>query len=407
MADYGLTRQGFKRKPYTQLIIDKIERARDLFGEDIEVSDRSPLGLYIQSEAWEESKLWDEMENVYFSAFIDDAEGKQLDGLVKYIGLFRRPALHAIGYVKITGRAGRVVEQGTRVRTESSIVFRVTGSVSVSAEGLIMLTEGDVVLDHNGFGLAGIQAAERGRTGNVTGGRIDRLFHPAQGIHTITNPERTSGGLEIETDEELRDRYYRSLSRKGKATRAAIEAAILELPTVKDALVLENITMEVDEYGIPPKSVAPFVFDGNPQQIAEAVLATKSAGIQSYGSILISINDSRGYPHKIGYTRASDVKAYVDVTLVRNAMFRPGYENVIRTAVIRYIGGLDTDGTEFRGLGLGQSIVHSRLVALTYDQGITDAVVKVSIDGENWVESNIDLPIMQIAVTDYTRVVVK
>ena len=392
MSDYGLTIQGFRRKPYTQLIVDKIERARDLFGEDIEVSDRSPLGLYIQSEAWEESKLWEVAENVYFSAFIDDAEGKQLDGLVKYIGLFRKPALQAIGKIEIHGRAGKVIHQGLRVRTEGGAVFQTTE---------------DVILGDNGFALADIRAILPGSIGNVTSGRINRLFSPTEGIQSVTNPERTNGGLGVETDEELRDRYYRSLFRKGKATRAAIEAAVLELRTVKDALVLENVSMIVDEDGTPPKSVAPYVFDGDPMEIAKAILETKSAGIQSYGDIVIDVTDSRGYPHKIGYTKASDVKTCVDITLVRNSRFRPGYENTIRTNVIRYIGGLDFDGEEFRGLGLGQNIVHSRIMTLTYDEGISDAVVKISIDGENWSESNVNIPIMQIAVTDYTKVVIR
>jgi len=392
MSDFGLTIQGFRRKPYTQLIIDKTERARDLFGEDIETSDRSPLGLYIQSEAWEESKLWDKMENVYYSAFIDDAEGKQLDGLVKYIGLFRKPALHSIGEVRIEGRVGKEIPMGTKLRTESNIIFHTTAAIAINDEG---------------YAIAVIKAVIPGHTGNVTAGRIDRLFNPVKGITSITNLKRTSGGLEIETDEELRDRYYRSLSRKGKATRAAIEAAILELRTVKDALVLENDTMEIDLNGIPPKAIAPFVYDGNPQEIAAAILATKSAGIQSYGDIVLDVMDSRNHPHKIGFTVASSIKIYVDVTLIRNAMFRPGYEETVRTAIIRYIGGLDLDGSEFRGLGLGQSIVHSRIVALTHDQGINDATVRISTDGDNWVEHNIDMPIMQIAITDYEKVVVK
>ena len=397
MVEYGLNKQGFKRKPYTQIIIDKEERARDLFGEDIETGERNPLGLYIQSVAWESSKLWDEMESVYFAAFIDDAEGKQLDGLVKYIGLYRKPALRAIGKIEITGRAGRVVPAGTRVRTESGIDFQTTGDVILERQEI----------EEGGFGVAEIRALEPGRTGNVTGGRIDRLFSPIEGINAITNPARTSGGLEIETDEELRERYYRSLSRKGKATRAAIEAALLELPSVKDALVLENTGMEVDANGVPPKAIAPFVFDGHQQEIAAAILATKSAGIQSFGSIVTEITDSRGYPHLIGFTKASDTQIYVDITLMRNSRFRPGYENTIRTNIIRYIGGLDYDGTEFRGLGLGRAIVHSRLVAITADDGINDAVVKVSTDGECWVEHNMEIPIMQIAVTDYTKVVVR
>ena len=392
MQEYGLTTHGFRRKPYTAIIADKQERARDLFGEDIDLSDRSPLGLYIQADAWEESKLWDIMENVYFSAFIDNAEGKQLDALVKYIGLLRHPASRSRGIIEILGRPDHVVPKGTRVTTESGILFQ---------------TMYDVTLDDSGFGEVRIEAVEPGQRGNVTQGLIDRLFNPISGISNITNPERTSGGRPTESDEDLRERYYRSLSRKGKATRAAIEAAILEIPGVMDAIVLENYSMEVDENGLPPKSVAPFVFAGDSMAIAAKVLATKSGGIQSYGQTVIDIEDSRGHPHKIGYTKASDVQIYVEITLTRNNRFRPGYEANIRTYVIEYIGGLDSDGAEYRGLGLGQNVAHSRIIVLTHDRGISDATVKISTDGINYYETNVEIPIMQIAVTDYTKVVVR
>jgi len=390
--EYGLSLRGFIRKPYTIIISEKEERARDLFGEDIELSERSPLGLYIRTTSWEQSKLWDKMESVYYSAFIDDAEGKQLDALVKYIGLFRKPALRALGKVLFTGRAGRNISIGTRVMTQSGTIFSTTE---------------DITLNDSGFGEAAIEAAEAGRTGNVTAGRIDRLFNPLEGIMGISNPERTSGGTITETDEELRDRYYRSLSRKGKATRAAIEAVILELPTVKDAKVLENTSMLYDENGIPPKSVAPFVFDGNPLEIASAILETKSAGIQSFGEETISLNDSRGFPQIIGYTRAKSINVWIDVLLSKNPNFRPGDEVQIRSKIIAYVGGLDTDGTEHRGLGLGQNVAHRRIVAETGVNGVTDAIVKISTDGENWVQANIAIPVMQIAVTDYDKVVVR
>jgi hypothetical protein len=392
VVEYGLTVLGFTRKPYTAIIADKEERARDLFGEDIELSERSPLGLYIRSTSWEQSKLWDKMENVYYAAFIDDAEGKQLDGLVKYIGLFRKPALRSLGRVEFAGRMGRVIPTSTRVMTESGIVFRTTA---------------EVTLDDDGNGAVNIEAVVPGRTGNVTANRINRLFTNLTGVNRVINPERTSGGMEIETDEELRERYYRSLSRKGKATRAAIEAALLKLPTVKDAKVLENVAMDVDSYGHPPKCVAPYLFDGNPMEIARSILENKSAGIESYGAEIISLNDSRGHPQLIGYTRAKSVEIWADVELFRNPGFRPGYEVEIRTKIIAYIGGLDTDGTEHRGLGLGQDVAHSRIMAETRDNGVTDAIVKISTDGVNWIEENIPIPVMQIAITDYEKVVVR
>lgn len=390
MPEYGLTKKGFLRKPYTEIIKEKEDRAKGFFGEDVDLSERSPLGLFLQSDSWEESKLWDEMEKVYYSAYIDDAEGKQLDGLVKYVGLKRKPARKAYGYIEITGIPGKTVDAGTKVMTESSIIFETTAAV---------------ILDENGYGGAYIEAVTPGKTGNVTENKICSLFNPVQGINKINNPERTSGGTAIENDEELRERYYRSLFRKGKATRAAVEAALLELDSVKDAYVIENASNNVVD-GIPPKSLAPFVFDGGYQEIAEAILDTKSGGIQSYGEIVVNVADSTGYMHEIGFTKAKSKDIFVRIILTKNSRFKPGYEITIRTTVINYIGGLDYDGTEYKGLGLGRNVMRSKIIALADGSGIDDAIVLLSTDGIEYGENNIDIPIMQIAVTDYEKVMI-
>lgn len=191
----------------------------------------------------------------------------------------------------------------------------------------------------------------------------------------------------------------------GKATRAAVEAALLELDSVKDAYVIENASKEVVG-GIPPKSLAPFVFDGDYQDIAEAILDTKSGGIQSFGEIIVSVADSRGYMHEIGFTRAGSKDIFVKIILTKNSRFKPGYEITIRTAVINYIGGLDYDGTEYKGLGLGRDVMRSKIIALADGSGIDDAIVSLSTDGIEYGESNIDIPVMQIAVTDYEKVMI-
>lgn len=390
MPEYGLTPKGFIRKPYTQIIADKEERARSFFGEDIDLSDRSPIGLYIQADSWEESRLWDEMENVYYSAYIDDAEGKQLDGLVKYIGLKRKPAQHAKGEIEIHGKSGKTIDAGIKIMTESGIIFQTTETV---------------MLDQSGFSVVPVEAVDAGKSGNVTASKITKLFNTTEGIDRLSNPTRTGSGSETESDEDLRERYYRSLSRKGKATREAVEAALLEIENLKDAYVVENATTETVN-GIPPKSLAPYVFGGDHNAIAAAILETKAGGIQSYGDTVVEIMDSRKYKHKIGFTEAESVEIYVRVELRKNTMFKPGHENGIRTAIIQYIGGMDADGTEHKGLSLGQAVMRSKIIALADDAGIDDLTVKLSSDGITYKEGNIDIPVMRIATTDYEKVVV-
>ena len=97
MAEFGLTSQGFRRKQYTDILSDMQARAKSFFGEDVNLSDRSPLGLFIQSIAWEQSRLWEEAEKVYYAGYVDDAEGVQLDGATKYAAITRKGPQQATG----------------------------------------------------------------------------------------------------------------------------------------------------------------------------------------------------------------------------------------------------------------------------------------------------------------------
>ena len=72
---------GFKRKTYNDLQQEMDQRARELFGDDINTSERSPIGILIRLFAWFLGKSWELAEKVYNSGFVTKAEGVQLDNL--------------------------------------------------------------------------------------------------------------------------------------------------------------------------------------------------------------------------------------------------------------------------------------------------------------------------------------
>lgn len=392
MADYGVTKYGFKRKPYTEILEDKQARARAFFGEDIDLSDRSPLGLFIQVIAWEESRLWEVAEDVYYSAYIDDAEGKQLDSAVKYTAITRKGPQPAKATVVIVGDEGTEVQPDNLiVGTKTGINFKPTENVMLKAEP----TELEV------------ECMIPGEIGNVPANSITEIVMQGAGlnINSVNNPEPARGGQETEDDMELRDRYYRSLSRGGSSSRVAVEAALLDIPTVKDAVVEENDTME-EKNGIPPKCIAPYVFGGDDTDIAQTILQKKAGGIQSFGTVQIEVEDSKGYKHMIGFSRPESKEIYVKIAVSKNAQYPADGDKQIRTAVIKYIGGKDEDGAEFKGLGLGQDVILSKIITAANIQGVEDVTVELSTDGQTYATENITISKMEIATTDYTKVVV-
>ena len=49
---YGITEQGFVRKPYTVILSEAQGKARVLFGSDIDLSETSPDGMWVMLMSW-------------------------------------------------------------------------------------------------------------------------------------------------------------------------------------------------------------------------------------------------------------------------------------------------------------------------------------------------------------------
>ena len=71
--NWGLTEAGFLRPSYTELL-DALEvKAKELFGSSVNLSVRSPLGIFLRIFAWFAGMLWQLAEQVYNSGFVDTA----------------------------------------------------------------------------------------------------------------------------------------------------------------------------------------------------------------------------------------------------------------------------------------------------------------------------------------------
>ena len=347
---FGLTNTGFKPKRYADILPEKERRARELFGNDVNLSDSSPLGMLVRLNAWDEAAVWQQMEEVYLSAYVSSAEGVSLDRKCQDIGIMRQLATRATGTIQFSGADGTQIFEGFEVQTATGIVFRTTTATTISG----------------GLALAEIEAVVPGASGNVGAGAISRMVRPQAGVTGVTNPDPTSGGRDTETDAQLRERYVRSVSKPGGASAAAIEAALLDIEGVLDAVVRQNVTLETDPAtGIPPKAIAPIVWGGDADEIADTLYTVKPAGIQCWGEDEVhEITDSRGVTHTIGFNRPDLVTVNVSATLtVDTAIFPPDGDDQVGAAIEGYLSGL----------ALGEDVIYTRIISRIHSvPGIID-----------------------------------
>ncbi|WPZ17782.1 baseplate J/gp47 family protein [Geobacillus subterraneus] len=384
---------GFKRKRYSDLIDDMTLKAKDLFGEDIDVSEKSFLGILIRLFAWFLAMIWEVAEKVYNSGYMHKAEGIQLDRKAWEFGITRLQEQHAQGTIEIHGTPGFVVEEGTLFETDKGILFELAS---------------DVTLDENGVGVGNIFCTEAGTKGNVAANAITMVSNPNENIISVTNPLPTSGGRERETDAEFFERYQQTLAGLGSTSTDSIRAELLKLNGVRAAVVIENTGSVPDEAGRPPKSISAYVLGGDANEIARVIFSKKAAGIEAYGTEQVQVYDVAGYPHTIGFSRATEVPIAIQLTVKKNERFPADGIQQVKTEFIKYIGGTDEDGTSYTGLNMGEDVVFSKLINQVYRiDGVDDVQLLVGIKGEALGTSNIAIDITEVAQISHADIEVQ
>lgn len=386
--EYGVTEYGFRRKLYSECLAERITRAREVFGVKIDTSETSFLGKLIRNAAWDEAYLWELAEAVYMSPFVNTAEGTGLDAVGQYLTITRRPATKSKGFITVFGKADTLVPAGFRVATGSGVEFITLEMAYVGDNGSVTIP---------------IESVIAGKNTNAQSEEINRIVNPTPGISRVTNLDYTEGGMNVETDEEFRLRYKKSYSRVGGSTVPAMTAALLDLDEIVDCEVRENVTMETVD-GLPPKSVACFVFGGADDDIARVIYENKPAGIEAFGEIYKWIEDKKGVKHKIGFTRAKEVKIKVDIRLTKTEDY-PG-DDVIKRAVLAYIGGVDDDNVEYAGLKLGEDVIYNKLIAkILCPGGVSDATVTIGPSPNyKMAAKTIEIARNEIAVTSLDQI---
>ncbi|MDL2258866.1 hypothetical protein LJC42_06935 [Eubacteriales bacterium OttesenSCG-928-K08] len=107
--NWGLSEHGFRRPSYNDLLDAYEIRAKELFGVGINLTVRSPLGIFIRIFAWFLSLTWQLAEAVYNSGFIDTAAGVSLARLGAFIGIRPFIAAKAKGTISVSGDIGTSV----------------------------------------------------------------------------------------------------------------------------------------------------------------------------------------------------------------------------------------------------------------------------------------------------------
>lgn len=224
--------------------------------------------------------------------------------------------------------------------------------------------------------------------GPITGeaNTITSIQTPKTGWDAVTNPTAVVPGEDVETDEELRERFRQSKYIRATNILEALYSDLISLANVIEVQIYENDTDVVDANGVPAHSFLPIILGGDPLDIAESIWENKPLGIRSYGNTTQTIYDSQGFPHEIGFERPNPVDIYIRMDLTTDSNYPQNGDDLIKS---------NLTSTDF---GIGDDVIYSRLYTpINSVPGHQVNSLEVSLDGITWNTNNISIPFNGIA----------
>lgn len=320
----ALTEQGFKRPIFSEILESQRQKARELFGEDIDLDEKTPLGKFILITVYDLARAYEDLENIYYSRFPNTAKGVSLDRLCPFAAITRNPPTAAEHKIKISGTAGWTVEAGTLFGTDDGVVFYNEETAEIPTAGYIETI---------------VRCTELGTIGNVAVGDINKIVNPVAGLTSIEHLEMTVKAVDEETDTALRKRFAETLAGGGSATAEAIKAEVLRVANVRSCKIVENDKDTADADGRPPHSFEAYVAADTEiyPEVAAAIFRKKPIGIHSYGTITQTVTAADGTEHTIKFSTIDFLNIIINVSVQTNTYFPADGVAQIKQKLIDYI----------------------------------------------------------------------
>lgn len=187
------------------------------------VLSRSVIAVFSKIWAGACNSMYAMLSWVFLQVFPDTAETVYLERWSVIWGIFRKPAVEAVGNAVFTGTNGAIMEAGTLLLHQGS-------GQQYALQSDVTITGGQAVLP--------LKALIAGAAGNQPAGTALSLTAPVDGFQSqcMVDADGLTGGVDAESDESLRDRLLARLRQppRGGAAHDYVFWA-LEVPGVTRA----------------------------------------------------------------------------------------------------------------------------------------------------------------------------
>ena len=355
---------------------------KSVFGQDLDVSPETPQGVLITMETENRDAVARNNAELANQINPDIAGGVFLDAIWALMGGQRWDATRSIlTQVAFGGVPGTIIPKGSLAETMAGDQFATTRALIIGKDGKIT---GDM------------RAAETGLT-ECPAGQLNGIASSVLGWETVTNPTSAVLGRVAESDLQSRRRRKLTLSKNTVSVGEAITSALYELEGVRSLAYRENYTdvpMIFEGITMVPHSVYVCVEGGDSQEIAEALLRTKTIGAAFNGSEEIEVPEPvSGQTYSVKFDRAKEVVLFCRVTVKKTSV---DAQIIIPAAVDAWANG-ETEGDG--GLVVGREVSPFEISA-----GVNSAEprlfvtrVELSLNGTDWSSDTFPIKLTEVA----------
>lgn len=359
MTTYGVTPEGFVRKPLEQILADINARQKATISEDFDNSTESVDGQCNGIVAREISMAWEALEDCYDAFDRDKAEDATLVNLAKLTGTEKRDATYSVVTMQVNLDTGTELEAGVHfvaLETDPDVRFTPEENYTATADGTVSLV---------------FRAENKGPV-VAPSGELTVIATPVTGWNSATNGSAATPGIPVDSNETLRERSEAQITTAGSTTLLSLAADVAEVSGVISVLAFENTSSVIDPEGIPPNSFEIVVWDGetpaaDDNEIAETIWDNRSGGMQPFGSESGTFEDANGTGQTVHFSRFTVQSVWLEFDLAVDEDFvAADFQTALETAANEFHTG-------------GKSVLTARLVAMALEQDHVDDVVAVRL----------------------------
>ncbi|SAK96393.1 putative bacteriophage protein [Caballeronia catudaia] len=304
------------------------------FGGGVNPGLTTPQGQLAQSLAAIIGDKNDDILEVANQVDPDVASGRWQDAIGRIYFLNRIAASGTVVTATCIGLVGAVIPAGSVAQDVNGYLYASTAAVTIRASGKI-----DVPFQCQTMGPIACPI-----------GALATIYTAAQGWDRVTNSTAGTPGQLAESRAAFEARRRLSVAINSVNGVQSVYGAVLNVPNVLDAFVIDNPTGTVEEYGAthyPLLAHSLFVstLGGDPAAIAAAIWSKKAPGCDYNGDTTFVVTDTSYDPPQPQYTikwvTPAPVQCFFAVTIQANDQLPADITQRIQQAIIAAFNGED------------------------------------------------------------------